>query len=192
MPGTPSKIGESLSAARAGLGPLVCVPTKNASATMCRTRMRVQASTQRTAGAFIAAAAAAAAGGIGGGVGPAAWVRSAPTTSTRRESATGRLGKNARGVSDQRCRCARLAAPTGRPFPSACVAVDAEISDRPAGRAIGSGATVRARDEVRGAPQVIRGEVRAQVGAVAEDDPVLHQAVVEEQLLALVDVRAAV
>ena len=68
------------------------------------------------------------------------------------------------------------------------VAVGPELADRPAARAIGARAAVRARDEVRRAAQVVGGEVRAEVGAVPEDRAVLHEAVVEEHLLALADV----
>jgi hypothetical protein len=47
-------------------------------------------------------------------------------------------------------------------------------------------------DRVRGSAQVVGGEVRPEVGAVAKDRAVLHQAVAEEDLLALADVVAGV
>ena len=46
----------------------------------------------------------------------------------------------------------------------------------------------RRSDDVRRAADVVRGEVRSEVGAVPEDGAVLHQPVVEEHLLAVADV----
>ena len=57
----------------------------------------------------------------------------------------------------------------------------------PAGR-VGARAAIAAADEVGGAPQVVGRVVGAQVGAVAEDRSVLHETVVEEHLLAALDV----
>ena len=72
------------------------------------------------------------------------------------------------------------------------VAVGPEVLDRPAGGRVRPRAAVAALDEVRRAAQVIGGEVGAQVRAVAEHGAVLHEPVVQEDLLALADVRAGV
>ncbi len=80
-----------------------------------------------------------------------------------------------------------LRADRERPGPLV-VAIGAEVLDRPAGRRVRARSAVCAPDDVRRAPQVVGGEVRAEVGAVPEDRPVLHEAVVQEHLLALGDV----
>ena len=70
------------------------------------------------------------------------------------------------------------------------VAVRLEVGDRLLARPIGSGAAVLALDGFRRAVEVVGGAVGPEVGAVAEDRAVLHQPVVEEDLLAPADVLA--
>ena len=64
------------------------------------------------------------------------------------------------------------------------VAVGAEVLDRAAHRAVRARSAVRGAHEVRCAAQIVGGVVRAQVCAVPEDRAVLHQPVVQEDLLA--------
>ena len=103
-----------------------------------------------------------------------------------------RVGEEARVVPDQPPVGLGLRGRERERAGALVVAVGAELGDRAARRAVGAGAAVPADHEVRGAAQVVGGVVRAQVGAVAEDRAVLHEAVVEEDLLALVDVRRRV
>ena len=72
------------------------------------------------------------------------------------------------------------------------IAIGAKVLDRAPSRAIGALAAVAARDVVRGPAQVVGGVVGAQVGAMAEYRPVLHEAVVEEDLLPALDVALGV
>ena len=72
------------------------------------------------------------------------------------------------------------------------VAVGAEVLDGALASAIGALAAVAPLNVVRGPAQVVRGVVGAQVGAVAEHRAVLHEAVVEEDLLAALDVALGV
>ena len=72
------------------------------------------------------------------------------------------------------------------------VTVGAEVLDRTPAGAIGALAAVAALNVIRGPAQIVRGVVGAQVGAVAEHRPVLHEAVVEEDLLAALDLALGV
>ena len=68
------------------------------------------------------------------------------------------------------------------------IAVGPEVVDRLLDRAVRARPAVAAPDEVGRPAQVVRRVVGPQVGAVAEDRAVLHQAVVEEDLLPALDV----
>ena len=72
------------------------------------------------------------------------------------------------------------------------VAVGAQVRDRLAPGRIRRGSAMRAPDEIRGAAQVVGGEVGPEVRAVTKRGAVLHQPVVQEDLLALLDVPAGV
>ena len=72
------------------------------------------------------------------------------------------------------------------------VAVGLEVLKGLLTRHVGTGSTELALHRLGRASQVVSGEVRTQIGAVAEDRAVLHQAVTEEDLLTLVDLIAGV
>ncbi len=68
------------------------------------------------------------------------------------------------------------------------VAIGAEGLDRLTRGPVGGRTAEAALDEVGGSPQVVGGVVGAEVGAVAEDRAVLHEAVPEKDLLPALDV----
>ncbi len=70
------------------------------------------------------------------------------------------------------------------------VAIRLEVSDRLLAGPVGAALAVLALDRFRGAVEVVGRVVGPEVGAVAEDRAVLHQPVVEEDLLAAADVLA--
>ncbi len=72
------------------------------------------------------------------------------------------------------------------------VAVGAEVLDRASSGAVGALASVAARHVVGSPAQVVGGVVRAEVCAVAEHRAVLHEAVVEKDLLPALDVALVV
>src|SRR6185436_10909647 len=72
------------------------------------------------------------------------------------------------------------------------VAVGAQVRDRLARSRIRRGSAMRAPDEFGGAAQIVGGEVGSEVGTVTKRGAVLHQPVVQEDLLALLDVPAGV
>ena len=71
----------------------------------------------------------------------------------------------------------------GRRF--VAVGPEVGVGARPA---LGLGLPVLPRDEHRRAPQIIGGVVGAEIAAVPEDRAVLHETILEEELLALEDV----
>ena len=79
---------------------------------------------------------------------------------------------------------ARLRVRVGECVGVRVVAVRLEVGDRLLARAVRAGAAVVVLDRERGAVQVVGRVVGPEVGAVAEDRAVLHQPVVEEDLLA--------
>ena len=72
------------------------------------------------------------------------------------------------------------------------VAIGPEVRDRAPRRGVGALPAVAAPHLLRGAPQVVGGVVGTEIGAVAEHRAVLHEPVVEEDLLAALDVALGV
>ena len=91
-------------------------------------------------------------------------------------------------VAPQPFECPGLSGAVGDRVGRRVVAIGLEVVDRPLLGAIDAFTPVLVLHRQRRPVQVIVGEVRAEVGAVAEYRPVLHQPVVKEDLLAGADV----
>ena len=102
------------------------------------------------------------------------------------------LGEEAAVVADEPAVRLGLSGGQGQRAGALVVAIRAEVLDGPPRRRVRPAAAVGARDEVRGAAQVVRRVVRAEVGAVPEHRAVLHEAVVQEDLLTLAHVPCGV
>ena len=102
----------------------------------------------------------------------------------------GRIGEVVAVVSFELGEGTRLGPGVRRACPPGVVAVRLEVGDRLLARAVGARAAVLAFNRERRPMKVVGGVVGAQVGAVAEDRPVLHQAVVEKDALPVADVVA--
>ncbi len=99
-----------------------------------------------------------------------------------------RIREEAAVVRHERPVRGRLRGGEAQPPGALVVAVGTEVGDRLARGVAGCRPAVRPDRKVGRTAQVVGGEVRAEVGAVSERRPVLHQAVVQEDLLARRDV----
>ena len=104
----------------------------------------------------------------------------------------GGIGKEAGVVADQPPVSLRLLARELEHARALVVAVGAEVLDCLARRGVRALAAEAALDVVRRPAQIVGGVVRPELGAVAVDRAVLHQPVVQKDLLASLDIALGV